>query len=201
MEFHEKLQELRRQKGLTQEELGEVLYVSRTAVSKWESGRGYPNIESLKAIAAFFSVSIDGLLSGEEVLHLAEEDTKERQRKLRDRVFGLLDGSAVLCLILPLFGQTAEGQVAAVSLLALTGTAPYLRMVYFSVVAAAILWGALQLTLAGENRAFWQRHKINGSVLLSGVGVLLFILGKQPYAAAFWLAVLFVKGFLLVKWP
>ena len=37
--------------GLTQEELAEALYVSRTAISKWESGRGYPNIESLKAIS------------------------------------------------------------------------------------------------------------------------------------------------------
>ena len=56
MEFNEKLQQLRKQKGITQEELAESLYVSRTAISKWESGRGYPNIESLKAIARFFGV-------------------------------------------------------------------------------------------------------------------------------------------------
>ena len=40
MEFSEKLQELRKSKSLTQEELAEALFVSRTAVSKWESGRG-----------------------------------------------------------------------------------------------------------------------------------------------------------------
>ena len=68
MEFYEKLQELRKRRGLTQEELAELLYVSRTAISKWESGRGYPNIDSLKAIAACFSVSVDELLSSETVL-------------------------------------------------------------------------------------------------------------------------------------
>ena len=52
MEFNEKLQKLRTSEHLTQEELAEKLYVSRTAISKWESGRGYPSIESLKAIAA-----------------------------------------------------------------------------------------------------------------------------------------------------
>ena len=62
MEFHEKLQELRKRKGLTQEELAELLFVSRTAVSKWESGRGFPNIESLKAISAYFGISLDELL-------------------------------------------------------------------------------------------------------------------------------------------
>ena len=51
LEFNEKLQELRKNKGLTQEELAEALYVSRTAISKWESGRGYPNIDSLKEIS------------------------------------------------------------------------------------------------------------------------------------------------------
>ena len=56
MEFNEKLQELRKQKNLTQEQLAEQLYVSRTAISKWESGRGYPSIDSLKEISRFFAI-------------------------------------------------------------------------------------------------------------------------------------------------
>ena len=54
MEFNEKLQELRKSRGMTQEDLAEALYVSRAAVSKWESGRGYPSIDSLKDISGFF---------------------------------------------------------------------------------------------------------------------------------------------------
>ena len=79
MEFNEKLQELRKQRGLTQEELAELLYVSRTAVSKWESGRGYPNIDSLKAISKCFSVSLDELLSSDAILTIAEEESKEKE--------------------------------------------------------------------------------------------------------------------------
>lgn len=67
LEFNEKLQLLRKQLEMTQEQLAEKLFVSRTAVSKWESGKGYPNIDSLRNLAEFFSVSIDELLSGSDI--------------------------------------------------------------------------------------------------------------------------------------
>ncbi len=51
MEFNGKLQDLRKARSLTQEELAEAVFVSRTAVSKWESGRGYPSIGSLKELS------------------------------------------------------------------------------------------------------------------------------------------------------
>ena len=108
MEFNEKLQELRKQKGLTQEELAEFLYVSRTAVSKWESGRGYPNIDSLKAISEFFAISLDELLSGDAILTIAEKENKQKEMHTRSLVFGLLDCSAAMLLFLPFFGQRAD---------------------------------------------------------------------------------------------
>ena len=115
MEFNEKLQKLRKQKGLTQEELAEVLFVSRTAISKWESNRGYPNIDSLKSIAAFFGITIDELLSGEELLTIAEEDNKQKQKYFYDLIFGLLDCSVITFFFLPLFGQKVNGILQAVS--------------------------------------------------------------------------------------
>ena len=72
MEFSEKLQELRKSRSMTQEELAEALFVSRTAISKWESGRGYPSIDSLKEISRFFSVTIDDLICSDEMITVAE---------------------------------------------------------------------------------------------------------------------------------
>ena len=91
MEFHEKLQELRKSKGLTQEELAEALFVSRTAISKWESGRGYPNIDSLKALSNYFSVTIDDLLSGEKIIYIAEKESKFKIQTIYGMLFGIAD--------------------------------------------------------------------------------------------------------------
>lgn len=147
MELSEKLQELRKEKGLTQEELAEALFVSRTAISKWESGRGVPNIESLKAISKFFSVSIDELLSGEEILKIADEDNKQKEKHTRDLVFGLLDCSLIMFLFLPFFGQKGDEIIKEVSLLSLTGTPQYIKIPYLIIVFGIVLTGVLLLAL------------------------------------------------------
>ena len=199
MEFHEKLQELRKQKGLTQEELAESLYVSRTAISKWESGRGYPNIDSLKAISKFFSVTIDELLSGEEVLTIAEENQKQKEAYLRDMVFGLLDLSAAMVFFVPFFGQKADGYVQAISLLFLTEIAPYLKAAYFVMVIGMVVFGISTLVLQNYRGAFWVRNKSILSLLINTATALLFIISSQPYAAAFVFVFLVIKVVMLIK--
>lgn len=200
MEFNEKLQELRKQKGITQEELAESLYVSRTAISKWESGRGYPNIDSLKIIARFFGVTIDELLSGDELLTIAEEDTKQKEKHFRDLVFGLLDCSIAMFFFLPFFGQTVDGILQEVSLLSLNEIAPYLRTAYFVVVIGIIIWGVLTLALQNCRQTFWIRNKSKITLVLNTIGALLFIISSQPYAAAFLFVFLVIKVLMLIKW-
>ena len=199
MEFHEKLQVLRKQKGLTQEELAEALFVSRTAISKWESGRGYPNIDSLKAIATFFSVTIDELLSSEEVLTIAENDGKQKEAHLRDLVFGLLDLSVAMAFFVPLFGQKADGYVQAVSLLALTEISAYLKAAYFASIIGMIAFGIITLVLQNYRGAFWVRNKRLLSLLIHAAAALLFIISAQPYAAAFVFVFLVIKGTMLIR--
>ena len=199
MEFNEKLQELRKQKGLTQEELAEVLFVSRTAVSKWESGRGYPNIDSLKAISKFYGVTIDKLLSGDELLTIAEEDTKLKERTLRDLIFGLLDCGMALLLFLPFFGQKADGVIRAVSLLALGDIQPYLKTAYITFAGIMIVLGIMTLALQSCRQRLWCQNKSVLSLVLSTVGVCLFMISQQPYAAVFVFAFLIIKAFMLIK--
>ena len=199
MEFNEKLQDLRKQKGLTQEELAEYLYVSRTAISKWESGRGFPNIESLKAISKFFSVSLDELLSGEEILAIAEKDHKEKERTIRDLVFGLLDCGMALLLFLPFFGQKADGVIREISLLALSEVQPYLKTAYIAFVGIMIVLGIITLALQNCRQRLWTKSKSNLSLTLSTVGVCLFIVSQQPYAAVFVFVFLIIKALMLIK--
>ena len=199
MEFNEKLQELRKHKGLTREELAESLYVSRAAISKWESGRGYPSIDSLKAIAKYYGVTVDELLSGDEVLTIAETEQKQTETYFRDLVFGLLDFSTAVFFFLPLFGQKAEGVVQEVSLLSLTTSPPYLRAAYFAIVIGMILLGLLTIVLQNFSGRFWTRSKRILSLSCNAVGVLLFIVSLQPYAAVFLFVFLTIKALLLIK--
>lgn len=62
MTLGEKIKEARKQCGLSQEQLAEKMSVSRSAIAKWETDKGLPDIDNLKALAGFLNVSVDYLL-------------------------------------------------------------------------------------------------------------------------------------------
>ena len=65
MSFAENLKQIRKEKQLSQEELAEILDVSRQAVSKWEQGMGYPEVEKLLLLSSKLNISLDSLMSTE----------------------------------------------------------------------------------------------------------------------------------------
>ena len=199
MTLGEKLKKLRTDKNLTQEELAEILFVSRTAISKWESGRGFPNIESLKAISKYFSVSLDELLSGEELIVLAEQEQRQKEKHIKDMIFGLLDCGMALLLFLPFFGQKADGFIRSVSLLALSNIQTYLKTAYIAFVGIMIVLGVMTLALQNCCQRLWTQSKSVLSLSLSAGGVCLFIISQQPYAAVFVFAFLIIKALMLIK--
>ena len=108
MELSEKIQKLRKEHNLTQEQLAEQLFVSRTAVSKWETGRGTPSMESLKQIANLFHITLDQLLSTEEVVVIAENENKDDMKRFASYIDGIINLSALLGLLLPLYKVTVK---------------------------------------------------------------------------------------------
>ena len=198
MEFHEKLQELRKSRSITQEELAEALFVSRTAVSKWESGRGYPNIDSLKEIARFFSVTVDELIRPEEVVSAAEDERKDFVSRYLTLICGTLDILPAILLFIPAFGNgTASHE--AVSLSCLTGVSPWIRTVFIAVIGLTVLNGICAAVISNFGKPVWNRHRLVTGAALTILGSAVFVITRQPYAGIVFLAVLVIKGILIAK--
>ena len=195
MELNEKLQELRKSKGMTQEELAEVLYVSRTAISKWESGRGTPSIESLKQISAFFSVSIDDLLSAEKALSLAEQEQKVHQRNQIHLWNGIIDVCSAGLVFLPLYPNAVGQTVYAVNLLSYANR--FNRSICMLLFLALILTGVVKTLLACLGRKKEQGFLTVLSIVLSILSILFLIAARVSYAAAVAFILLMLKGTLL----
>ena len=122
-----------------------------------------------------------------------------KESRLQDLVFGLLDVSLAMLLVLPLFGQRTDGTVQEVSLLALSGISAYLRIAYFTIVLGSVCLGICTLAMQNCPWDFWRKNKRMLSFLCNGLGALLFVWSLQPYGATFLLIFLIIKVLLLAK--
>ncbi len=199
MEFGEKLQELRKNKGLTQEELAELLYVSRTAVSKWESGRGYPNIDSLKEISKYFSVSIDDLLSGEKLISIAEKENKSNIQNMCDLLSGVVDIFSFILIVLPLYPKTVDGYVYSVNLFAYNEIASIKHIIYWIAFISLIMLGIVKTLLMRLKPDKSYRILTDISIVVNTLIVLLMALTREAYAVIIAFSLLMIKGLLLLK--
>jgi len=194
MEFHEKLQKLRKAKGMTQEELAEILYVSRTAISKWESGRGYPSLDSLKEISKFFTISIDDLLSCDTLLSIAEKDNKYKMNKIYDLIHGVTDLFALALIVLPLYPQAVEGYVYAVNLIVYTtNTSQYL---YWAIYIAFIILGGANIFLLKHKKDKQTELVSDISMGMNVLALIFLVVSRETYAAVIMIVMLIVKVIL-----
>lgn len=199
MEFNEKLQKLRTSDNLTQEELAEKLYVSRAAISKWESGRGYPSIDSLKALAKYFHVTIDELIGTDEIIDIAQQDIKESNKKYTALICGILDCLTLLLFFLPVYGNGGLSDVKSVAMFAISGIGLWLKTIYIAAISITVLNGFSGIVISNFDKPEWNKHRVVTGIALSIIGTMIFILARQPYAGIFFLSILVIKGFLVVK--
>jgi len=112
MDLAKKILQLRKSRGMSQDELGEQLSVSWQSVSKWESGQATPELDKLAKLAKFFDVTTDYLIHSSETdelifktMTLEREQKKilEGQTQVRNRQFSIMSIGISLLLIVALF--------------------------------------------------------------------------------------------------
>lgn len=195
MDFGEKLKALRTERGLTQEQLAAKLYVSRTAVSKWETGGGSPNLDSLQVVARLFDVSVDDLLSTDDLIVLARDERRSTARSSGMLSFGLLDVLAVVFAFIPLYGVD-DGSFVRMANLADYGASVDFGA-SFAVMAAAVVSlmfvGAVEIVLAAAGSRRAARIVALVGFAVQALAVVLFASTMQPYATTLMFALLLAK--------
>lgn len=151
---------LRKERGLSQEELAEALYVTRQAISKWESGAGSPDISNLKNIAAYFNVNVDYLINGNEEQEIApspsnrgqaakiKKEASENMKKF-NILFRILLAVSLLCWIISLFVPMVEALGIGASIMNYFDTNSLAILLY--VFAYIILFGSFIFVSVKKN--------------------------------------------------
>ena len=196
MEFSEKIQKLRNKNNLTQESLAEKLYVSRTAVSKWESGKGYPNIETLKDIAKLFNITIDELLSNQEILTLAEKEKNLIVKKTNNLIYGVFNLISILFIFLPLYVKKTDNFIYSVSLFK-SDLSMKLKIIYLIILLVLTIIGIIELILNFTNHDDKSINKL--SLIFQVISILIFIITRQVYLTVIMFILLIIKVIVLFK--
>ena len=199
MEFGEKIQKLRNQNKWTQEQLAEKLYVSRTAVSKWESGKGYPNIDSLKDISKLFKITIDELLSSEEIIDIAKIENTSNIKRANNLIYGLLDIISVLFIFLPLYAHRTENFVYSVSLISTNDISNIIKISYIGILSILSLIGIAELVLNFIDNKKIQRIVNSISLIVETFAILFFAISRQTYLTAIIFIILIIKITIIIK--
>ncbi len=90
---------LRKKRQMTQQELGDAVYVTRKAVSKWETGNGCPSIDTLKRLANFFEISLEELIAGDCLVTRIAAQRRFILKVIKNKWFKIIGGS-ILALVL-----------------------------------------------------------------------------------------------------
>ncbi len=145
MNLSEKLYKLRKEKGLSQEQLAEKLNISRQAISKWESGNSVPESEKLILLSDFFNVSLDYLMKENE-----STDSKILNQNLRKKTSNFCEILGIIVCIIGILGFVAWGiiltlnpetsnQIAASSAITVDGNGMLLIISLISVILGILL--------------------------------------------------------------
>ena len=196
MELSKKIKQIRNDNKLTQEQFAEKMIVSRTAVSKWENGTCYPSIDSLKYMSQIFNVSLDKLLSSEEIFEIAKTENQSNISKYNSLLFCLLDIVRIIFVFLPLYSYKTNDFIYSVSLLNSNDLGSTLKIIFVLIFITFLILGIIELIFN-----FKENNKLINKISLyldvTSIFVLLFT--KQPYVIALMFVIFIIKIIMLAN--
>ena len=141
MTLSEKLYTLRKQSGLSQEQLAEQLNISRQAISKWESGQAVPETEKLLLLSNYFNVSLDYLLKDEAAPASAPAVSEAERARLLPGLILCIGGCIALIFwgLLALFAPSASRQLSQSSAIQIDGSGIFLLLALAAIGIGAVL--------------------------------------------------------------
>ena len=172
MTLGENLQKLRREKGLSQEEVAQTLFVSRQTISKWETGKAEPGAANLKALAGLYGVTLEQLMLWENPLTAVPADAKSDHLHGKERSFAYLFGTALLLAITIALGCYTMEHYRSVSIpvsliamvVGLWVRRPAMWIVIQCILGVSALFSGVNLFLG--DRMGWLYLLVNGGYLL-----------------------------------
>ena len=196
MELSKKIKKIRNDNKLTQEQFAEKMLVSRTAVSKWENGTCYPSIDSLKYMSKTFNISLDKLLSNEEILEIANNENKSNISKYNSLLFSLLDIIRIIFIFLPLYSYKTNNFVYSVSLFNSNDLGLTLKIIFTLIFVTYFIIGFIELNLNYKEKT----PLINKiSLFLDAISIFILSFTKQPYLIALMFIIFTIKIIMLLK--
>ena len=196
LELNKKIKQIRNDNKLTQEQFAEKMLVSRTAVSKWENGTCYPSIDSLKYMSKIFNISLDKLLSSEEILEIAKMENKSNISKYNGLLFCLLDIVRIIFIFLPLYSYKTNDYIYSVSLFNSNDLGAILKIIFMVIFIMFLILGIIELifNFKGNNKLL---NKI--SIFLDVTSIFLLLFTKQPYVIALMFVIFIIKSIMLAN--
>ncbi len=196
MELSKKIKQIRNDNKLTQEQFAEKMLVSRTAVSKRENETCYPSIDSLKYMSQTFNVSLDKLLSSEEILEIAKTENQSNISKYNSLLFCLLDVVRIIFVFLPLYSYKTNDFIYSVSLFNSNDLGSTLKIVFLLIYIIFLILGIIELIFnyKGNNGLI---NKI--SLFLDVISIFILLFTKQPYVIALMFIIFVIKIIMLAN--
>ena len=196
MELSKKVKQIRNDNKLTQEQFAEKMLVSRTAVSKWENGTCYPSIDSLKYMSKIFNISLDKLLSSEEILEIAKTENQSNMSKYNSLLFCLLDIIRIIFIFLPLYLYKTNDFVYSVTLFNSNDLGTTLKIIFVLIFIIFLVLGIVELifNFKGNNRLINRM-----SMFLDIISIFVLLFTKQPYVIALMFIIFVIKIIMLAN--